>query len=315
MGQKWTDEELALLTDEEREGLLDGNLRDDDDEPEGDEDAEARAAIEGGTGEDSAGAGESDALQPEGGTDDPAPAEAGGKTEDAGDQPAPQSVPEGGAPAAEQPKRSSGPLPNWEAPKDLEAKLEAIQVKQAELDQKFDDGELTAAELRAENRKLQDEERVLHEAQFKASLSHEAQIARWSNETVPVFFAEHGEIYTKSETLYKALDLKVRELQANSADPFDPTILGRAHEAVQADIAKALGITPAAPTPARNPATPAAPAAPREIPPTLAHVPASEIEAAGDGGKFAVIDRLEGEEYEAAIGKMSDAELAAYLAR
>ena len=113
--------------------------------------------------------------------------------------------------------------------------------------------------------------------------------------------------------MYAELDKQVRAIQAESLNPFDPSILPRAHKLAIAEMRKAMGL-PAedtgkpAPKPTGNK---------RDLPPSLANVPAADITETTDNGEFAYLDRLaekgDGLAYETALGKLSDEARERYL--
>lgn len=303
MAGKHTDEELALLTEEERAGLLEGEepSQPDEDKP----DPEKAAA---------------DAAEPEK-VEEPAPAA----------QEAPQ--PANAAPeqakvdaSAEEPERPRAAVPDWTAPADAKEKLADIDKREAELDTKFDNGEVTQKQYREALRVIEAERRAIEEARLKADIAAETRAAVWAQQTVSAFLDRHA-IYKDNETLFAALDVEVRKLQASAQDPFAPSILTKAHAKVQSAF-QAIGgkvEEPKAkveePKPQAKPA-PVAPdtkieVKPRDpIPPSLAKVPASDPESL-DGGKFALLSRLADTnylEFEAAFSKLSDADKNAYLA-
>ena len=99
-------------------------------------------------------------------------------------------------------------------------------------------------------------------------------------------------------------------------NPLDASILADADKAIREQLAKSgimFGAKPAEPKPGDKKVEPGKP----EIPPTLAKLPAANAQET-DGGAFAALDRLaesDPEAYEAAYGKLTEAEREAYLAR
>lgn len=335
MGQeKWTEAELANLTEEEREGLLDESLVDDDEGEDGDtEDEKAKAAIEGSDADDADDDSEDDDADDKTGDDDAAAKEGeaeaekkaaeeadAGADDDAGDDKADEKV--------EAERKPKSVLPDWKAPEDVDAKIKELRQQQEELASKFDDGELTAKEFHAQRNSLDDQVSDLREAKLKASMSAEARAGNWFNNVVPDFLSQHSE-YSEGSILYRMLDSEVRQrqhlAQEKGGDPHDPAILQQAHDAVTSEFAK---ITGQQPKPKVKEETPPAEnkkvekglgdGKKREIPPTLAHVPASDVNDTNDGGKFAYLDRLaeqDGVAYEEALAKLSDAERESYLSQ
>ncbi len=312
---KFSDDELELLTEEERVGLLE-DIDNGEEEAEGDadtasadEDAAAAAAAAKEVAEAAAAAATAAAARPGSETGTVAAVDAAGKViehEEAADEDTVvTSVPR---------------IPNWTAPADTADKLAGIDTQIDEITQKFDDGDLTAQEYRQQVRSLEAQRTELNKVQLKAELSRDLAVDTWSNVAVPQFMEKNPQYAEPGTFLYEALDREVRKLQATADNPFDPKILATAHKAIDAQIRKATGQAEPTPTPTPKPnTTPAAKtAAKREIPPTLAHVPAADItDADGDNSKFAWLDRLadqDAEKYENELAKLSEAEREQYLA-
>ncbi|QND60374.1 hypothetical protein [Mesorhizobium huakuii] len=220
--------------------------------------------------------------------------------------------------AAARPVQAAPTFPQYTAPADAKAKLDEIDAKLAAIDLKFDEGELTAVERRAQTRPLEDSRADIREAVNRATVSKDTQDTYWRDTTVPNFLAEHKEYNLETNpTLYRALDQRVRELQTAAAAEGkhrDPNILIKAHESLQNDARALLGVAP--PKPGKPTPTPAKPA--RVIPPSLAHVPASENVDIEEGNDFAWLDRLSEnntEAFQQALSKLSAAEQERYLAQ
>jgi len=302
MAGKHTDEELALLTDEERAGLLEGE---EPSQPEEDKPAPATAAA--------------DAAEPEK-AEEPAPAaqEAAQPANAAPEQPKPADAPE-------EPERTRAAVPDWTAPADAKEKLADIDRREAELDGKFDAGEVTQKQYREALRVIDAERRAIEEARLKADIAAETRAAVWAQQTVSAFLDRHA-IYKDNETLFAALDVEVRKLQASAQDPFAPSILTKAHAKVQSAF-QAIGgkaEEPKAKVEETKPQAKPAPVAPDTkievkprdpIPPSLAKVPASDPESL-DGGKFAALARLMDTDfraYERELSRLSEADQDAFL--
>jgi hypothetical protein len=299
MAGKYTSDELELLTEEERAGLIEeqGAPEEVKADPEAGKEPVVEAAAEAAP---EAAAAEPEKVDPPAVAAEPAPEEL--KTE-------------------AQPKTA---VPNWTVPADTDAKLQALDAKETEVETKFQAGEVTNAEYREQVRAIDKERRAIEGAKLKAEIAAETKAAVWAQQTVSGFLDAHP-IYGQNETLFAALDIEVRKLQASAADPFSPSILSKAHAKVQAAFS-ALGGPKEAPA-AEKPKVEAKPAAkvpekqievkPRDpVPPSLAKVPAAEVEST-DGGKFAYLDRLQASDYEAfevALSKLPPADLNAYLA-
>lgn len=299
MAGKYTSDELELLTEEERAGLIEeqGAPEEVKTDPEAGKEPAVEAVSEAAPEAANA---EPEKVEPPAVAAEPAPDEP--KTE-------------------AQPKT---PVPNWTVPADTDAKLQALDAKETEVETKFQAGEVTNAEYREQVRAIDKERRAIEGAKLKAEIAAETKAVVWAQQTVSGFLDAHP-IYGQNETLFAALDIEVRKLQASAADPFSPSILTKAHAKVQAAFS-AIGVPKEAPVTEKAKAdTKPAPKAPEKqievkprdpVPPSLAKVPAAEVEST-DGGKFAYLDRLQASDYEAfeaALSKLSPADHNAYLA-
>lgn len=304
-----TPEELALLTPEEREGFEEDN----DDEPE--LDAEGKPVVADDAEEEEEGDAEAIAAAALEAAKDKAPSRDDGKAAEAA-----QALLDAAAEAdatVEAPRVQPVPLIRAEVPADIEAQKTAIETQRDEIAQKFEDGDMTAREFQAENRKLDKQDNDLDWLVRKAELSAETTQAQteatWYKSTSD-FLADHPEIM-KNELVYNAFDAVVRKITGDKANHglSDRKQLEKAH----AEWAEALGITvdPAAKPAADKKPAPAAKGK-RDLPPNLGTVPAATASETDDG-KYAALDRLIETDplaYEAALAKMTPAESDAYLA-
>ncbi len=313
--EKFTDDELSMLTEEEREGLLDDDLVDPEeelDEPGGsienpEKPAEAAKADDASADDEDDGAKEPDQGkkpddQPPGKKpEDEEAATAAAAAADAAKKQAADPAPEKAATPQQQ------ALPRYEVPADAKDKLKAFDEQLDELAQKADDGEITFREMREQQRAIEQQRDELREQVLKQSLADDFGKANWFNRDVPGFLNEHPE-YEAGTMRHQLLDTTVRRLQSEADNMYDPALLAKAHAMIE----KELGAAPGA-----KPATTDTERAKRDLPPSLAHAPAADINEAVDGGKYAHLDRL-GEAdpvaYEEALARMSDAERDAYLA-
>lgn len=301
---KLTEEELAMLTDEEREGIEDDSLVDEGEESDDGADA--------GTSPEAAAAAE---PEPENPADDDGEGDAGDDPEKT--SPAPQDAQQQPAPAEQEkpaPQKPQSALPDWKAPEDAKSKLQELDTQLDELAAKFDEGELTAAELRAQSRDIEQQKRDLDRQLLKEELAQETQadLAQraqdaWYNTTVPQFLERFPE-YAAKPILMGALDQAVRALQAEQPDnQFDADILAKADAQIRAELGLPQRDGKAAPAPAAK--------TERELPPTLSGVPSADIDDIDGSSEFAAIDRLEGVDYENALARMPDEMRERYLAR
>ncbi len=286
-----SEEDLAMLTEEERAGLL-------DDEDEGD----------GTDGDDQ---GNDDADDDDTGAD--------GKADDKGDD-----SQDAGADSNTQGGGKDGegdgelydtikptPLFKAELPADIEAKRTALDTQEDDLVKKFDEGDITFAEYNKELRSLNRERADLDRAELKAELAQEAQQSQveqtWQT-TANTFVAEHP-LISKNETMWSSFDAIVRRVTAET--------MQKGEQPSRRDLEKAykqwtedLGI---ADTGTQKPQ-------PKQkkqnvVPPNLGKVPAATANDTDDG-KYAHLDRLAESDplaFEAALAKMSDAQRDEYM--
>ena len=286
-----SEEDLAMLTEEERAGLL-------DDEDEG----------EGTDGDDQ---NDDDAGDDDTGAD--------GKADDKGDD-----SQDAGADSNTQGSGKDGegqgelddpikptPLFKAELPADIEAKRTALDTQEDDLVKKFDEGDITFAEYNKELRSLNRERADLDRAELKAELAKEAQQSQveqtWQT-TANTFVAEHP-LISKNETMWSSFDAIVRRVTAET--------MQKGEQPGRRDLEKAykqwtedLGISDAGTQKSQ----------PKQkkqniVPPNLGKVPAATTNDTDDG-KFAHLDRLAESDplaFEAALAKMSDAQRDEYM--
>jgi len=308
MASKYSAEELAQLSEEEREGLAE--LEAEERAESGDDGAEDGAAEDTGksAGEAGAGADAGAAAAP-----DPA------ATPTAAEAPPPPVTDRGGA-----------PFPTYELPADYEQRIKTLETQRAQVAQQFDDGDLTGAELNQKLAALNREEQDLRETKLRAEISYDARLEGWKMSATS--FIEANPQYAPGTPLFNMLDAQVKTLQEAATNPFDPKILAEADAKVKeqvAEIARLTGMAPPPATPAAKPAaaaaqTPAAAAATAAaaaaaekpaIPPTLATIPAAALEDTGQGSEFAHLDRLAQTDiakYEAALARLTPEQLERY---
>lgn len=287
------------LTEEERAAL------EEIDDEEGEDDGQTGAAAAGDDDDD--GEQDDESSKDEGKAGD----KAGAADATAA---APTDAGEGAAGADPQPARQA--VPDWKAPEDGEARLAEIAQQREDLAEQFDNGEITAREFQAAQRKLEDAQRQIERANDRAEMAAEMVQAVWVKTTVPGFLEAHA-VYRDNETLMSMLDSEVRRQQVAAIeagnDPFDPAILAKADTAIMTALRK---VNPgAAPEPQPGTGTPTATAARPIIPPTLGGLPVAEISGTGDG-RYASLDRLADTNpiaFEDALARLPESERAAYL--
>jgi hypothetical protein len=146
-------------------------------------------------------------------------------------------------------------------------------------------------------------------------MQRQAEENAWHRD-VQEFMTTTAANITKSHAAMVAFDDIVKKV---TADPANANIsnraqLEKAYKLYNDEMAAAFGVKQQDQKPAAKSEQAPAPKAQRNIPPTLARVPAAESENL-DGGKFATLDRLAAMDpaaYEAAVAKMSEAERAQF---
>lgn len=219
------------------------------------------------------------------------------------------------AATAEPGATQSAPIYVAEAPADAEANLAEIATKKADLLTQFDDGDLTAKEYQTQVDALAKDERAIERAQDRAQIAVDMESQRQQREwdqSCNSFMAQHAEY--KDAELFSHLNetiIAFAKMPRNTGLS-GPELLEKAHKAVAAE----RGTSTAAPTPTPTPAASAkAPPTPA-LPPNLGSMPSASPNDPGEG-RFASLDRLmmsNPEAYEAALAKMSSAEIDAYTA-
>lgn len=285
-----TDAELASLTAEEREGLLE-----DEDEIEEEEELDPKP--------DAKPVPEPEATpKPE---DDPAVDPKDDQAEIADKAPLAPGRDDGESPVN---KPVPTPLIRGELPADFKEQVTALDAREDALVDKFEEGDITTREYNAELRIINKARGELDWLERKSELSQETtkgQIDRdWFGE-VDVFLKEHPEIMLNT-TRTNAYDAIVKEVTKATMD--DGRMPGRADLLkAHARWAEDLGIKVAAPDLKKQ-------KGPKNIPPTLGALPAADITETDDG-KYAHLDRLADSDpiaYEREISKMSEADFNAY---
>lgn len=297
MANKYTDEDLAGLTDAEREALLEGEDTQDDQEVDQD--------TEQDTDEDAV-QGDDQQVESDDGADDSDDEGERDDDDQAGDDEAEE--------AQEEARQPHVPILDATEPEDAQERLEQIASQKEELVQQFDDGELTAKEYQQQLDALAKQEREIEQEQFKAKLAAEMQEQQARNQwlaTVNAFLDENP-TYRESQLMYRTLDMVVRDLaqQEANAGLSGREILERAHQQIAEQFGLQQDDKPA------TKVTKKVGRKPIQAPPTLAKVPASDTTEVADT-KWDKLDRLAQNDpikYEAELAKMSDAERDAYLA-
>lgn len=281
---EFTEEELAGLSDEERQAILE--------DEEGDGSAGKAIEEEGSESE-----GKPDAVD--------TPGEAAGEDDPA----SPADPPEGEK--AEPPETEAKPamplkpfVPTYQVDSD---QLEGIQTKLAEIDQRLEDGDIDIVEYTRQRDPL-----IRQQTEIELAHKFNAQQAEqlWKHEQ-GLFFAQNQE-YRTDPVLNGALRSVFKQLDTEeNSGKSGYEILLEAKQLVEARIgAASTKKEDPKPDPTPRPRTPAREAA--QLPKTLADtIPAEENPAGQD--EFAHLDKLEGLDYERALSKLTPDQERRYL--
>ena len=324
----FTAEDLDMLSDEEQAAIKDDpdqadlQAKDDAAAAEAEKTGEAEAAENAASAEDDAAAQAAAAEAGKTGTPDPDPAPAQ-------PQPAPNSAAEAKPEPVPQPK-----MPTFDV-EGAKTTLETLKADQTKLMESYEDGEIGASEWQEKMTALTDQI-----ADAQATIKAQDAIATSQEKSAETIWYETAEKYLdqfpelRNSTHIAGFDRAVRYVASTIPDLPVNDVFELAHRNY-ANMAQRAG-SPLAnlpgqgvpdPTPKPDPApTDKAEAETAEtklpdpgkkpdLPPTLATVP-GESQASVDDGRFAAIDRaIERDvfEGEAAMAKMSDDDLDAYL--
>lgn len=297
-----SDEERALLTDEEIAGMEEGEDFDEgQEEGEDDTTAAAAAAPADDAAAQPAAQAEADAAAAAAAADKPA--------DDANDKPAGE---------AEQgtPTRETGKSVNFqpELPADYDDQVTRIANEKKTLFEQFDEGDISNAEYASKLDELGKQERELERLRDRVEDATRSRYETWVNVHVGGFLAQHPE-YQTNPMLMGVLDNEVKRLQSQAEIDTDPQILIDAHAAISKSFPGVFGEAKPAPAAQQEAKKPTPPAAKPTVP-TLANVPAANIDQPGEG-KFSYLDRLSETDplrFEAELAKLSPADQNEYLA-
>lgn len=204
--------------------------------------------------------------------------------------------------------------PSWVLDPAVPEKLKSLDAERDRIIGEFDDGEMTAAEMRAKLKPLEGQIDEIRTTIISANVGKTNAIEHYKDVTVPAFFEKYGE-YQPGSILHTMLDAELRRLQQTSNNPLNPALLEKAHENITSQVEKAYGVKK--PAPKAETKTPAAAAGARQVPPTLGGVPSADVSDTDDGGEFAWLDRLasaDTEKFETELAKLSDEKRDRYMA-
>lgn len=332
--EQLSQDELDLLTPDERAAMEDPALAEDDtdDAPEAgtsEEEAaaaakaakEAKEAADKGGENAAAEEDDDDAGDDDDGEEEAAAAEeAEASEEDEPNADAAAAEAEADTEAAEEAAEEDEsftptvPVRNYLTEAGARKQIDEIDAELDSLEQRYDEGEegLDRAKYARLKRELDDKRMDVKEAQRTSTQATKT----WFEETVPSFIKENP-AYASNRTLFVSLNDKVKQLQeSGDYDPFDPIILKRAHAEIQKEIGAVTGAKPAAKKDAkakgRKAPAPKTPDRPNP-PPNIGKMPNAAGAEEMDGGKFARLDKLKGVEFEEALEALSEAEQQEYL--
>ena len=206
---------------------------------------------------------------------------------------------------AQTPVAASEPEPSTPA----QSALDGLNAELVELKKKFDEGDIAVDEYIDERDRLS---RAIVKAELKAELAQDAATKSWE-QSQKDFLGQHKYL-RDNDVVFDAFAMQVNKLLADlkSASMSDEALLSAAREKVDA----AFGIKPTEPSrkkdesPVRDAKKEAADRgkAPKTIRDIPAAAPADDVE----GSQFAYLDRLSGDDLEAALMKLSDADQRRY---
>lgn len=294
-----TAEELAMLTEDERRQLEEEQG---DDDTDTDTDADDQSGDDADQDDDDSSdddAGDEDDTGDQGDADDQDGDDDNGDDQDDQEQ-------------EEQLEKAPAPLFTAELPEDIEAKRTEIDGKEDTLVEQFDNGDITFAEYNKQIRTLNNERAALERIELKAEMAREAQQAQIDNQwqgALNTFLEEHPEIDLSNEFHHAAFDKLLRQHTAGVMEKGGLPGLREIKKA-HGDFVKTFNLQSNKPAP-KEKQTAKTPKY-REVPPNLGKVPAA-ANADMDDGRFAALDKLPPDKFEAAFAKLSEADRNAYL--
>lgn len=323
-----TEEELELLTPEERAGLEQDDDQDDDtgddthDSEQDDADADDDADEDDADGQDEEGDGEGDADDDQDGdadADDGQPGRDDGADQDDQGQP--------GEDEAPNPDRPVVPEFTLEKPEGVEEKLAAIDTQEDELTDKFDEGDITASEYRKGLRELgkaRDELNWSVRKYEQAFDRHKEDVGRAQEQYMQNWFKAAGEFVkshpelTRNKTVMQVFDNIVQGV--NTEENINKLSHSARLEMAYKQWAEDLGVDVKQPAgKGKDKGKQPTPPKKRDLPPTLGNIPAADVNET-DNGAFGTLNRLfnssnpkEVARAEDMLSKMSEADQDRYL--
>ena len=224
----------------------------------------------------------------------------------------------------EAPEAAPLPLIRGAAPEKADELLASFDAEDEALNTKFDEGDITAKEfrdgLKATNARREEIKWEQKKAALAEEMSESQRFNQWAG-AVRDFMSTTGSSIAKSNSAMIAFDVVVKGVTSDEKynGMSDKKKLETAYKMFTDDYNKAFGkavATGATTDEAVATATKAVTKAAKVIPPTLARVPASDIEAT-DLSPYGALDRLADSnpiEYERRLGELSERDRATYLA-
>lgn len=297
---EYTEEELALLTDEERAALAEP---DEVEEEENNDDAEAQAKAEADAAAkvDADAKAEADKKAEE----DAAAAKAQAEADEAKNT----------SPEPESEKTVVTPRPrgvlNDTLPEDYQQRVEQNAAAMKDLRKKYNDGDISFDEYEDARDKLADEKQDLREIKLRSEISDQSATVslqqHWDT-LMGSFIGAHPEAIS-TPVRQNAFDQILREvtapIMAAGGMPGQAEI-----DKAYAQLAKEFGLEAKKPEPEQKQDK-----QPNRVPPVLGGLPASSATGTEDG-RWAQLDRLIDTDplrYESELAKLSDADRDAYL--
>ena len=315
MSERYTEAELALLSDTEREALTATDVDDEslaeiagDDEEEGDDDPEEEGDDAEGDGDgDGADEGESDGEQ----DDDAGEEQQEAEQEEPAEELSLDNIP----PVHFVPKLSGDVLPQFQ--QQIDALEGSKQAERDALEDKFEAGEIDSKAYRESVRAIDSALRVETRKIEAASQNAEINGQLWAAEQAAFFKANKTYTREANPVLWGTLNQEVMRVAR------DPATAGLSGIQVlclaKANVEKAFSAMFPGASKEKAPAEkagkkpiPPKPKAQRPTHQTLRDVPAADAADVGTD-RFAHLDKLTGLKLEAAIASMSEADKQAYL--
>lgn len=192
-----------------------------------------------------------------------------------------------------------------------EAVLAQIEARRNDLAARYERGEISFSEYRAQDRTLDRHQReadgVILQGQIEARVLQQRVQADWGA-AVTEFRADPANAVFESEVALPLMKSALDSVRAREPNLTAQQQLHRAKRAVQSQLRALLGME-SLPAPSESPAT--APSVPRPVaPPTLGVVPTVDSNGPGE---FAHLDRLTGIEYEKALSRLNPDQRERYL--